>query len=105
MQPMCREVDLLHLLWRTFRSMACAKLTWSYEGTCQPGLNPRNPVVILAYLYQKPFTFGEVSTNFIRSARGVPQAVANLELVTAPDQALFGSRIETSCGPYAAKVG
>ena len=44
-------------------------------------------------------------SNFTRSARGVPQAVANLELVTAPDQALFGSRIETSCGPYAAKAG
>ncbi len=44
------------------------------------------------------------TTSFVRSARGVPQAVANLELVTAPDQALFGSRIETSCGPYAAKA-
>jgi len=40
----------------------------------------------------------------VRWPAGVPQAVANLELVTAPDQALFGSRIETSCGPYAAKV-
>lgn len=40
----------------------------------------------------------------VRWPAGVPQAIANLEVVTSPDQALFGSRVETSCGPYSAKV-
>lgn len=40
----------------------------------------------------------------VRWPAGVPQAIANLEVVTAPDQALFGSRVETSCGPYSSKV-
>ncbi|CAE7671972.1 desi2 [Symbiodinium pilosum] len=40
----------------------------------------------------------------IRWAAGMPQIIANLETVTAPDQALFGCRVETSCGPYGGKV-
>eukprot|EP00439_Symbiodinium_sp_Y106_P032779 s3419_g3.t3 len=36
--------------------------------------------------------------------QGMPQIIANMEIVTAPDQALFGSRVETSCGPYGGKV-
>lgn len=40
----------------------------------------------------------------IRWPAGMPQIIANMEIVTAPDQALFGSRVETSCGPYGGKV-
>ncbi|CAJ1345604.1 unnamed protein product [Effrenium voratum] len=37
-------------------------------------------------------------------ARGIPQIIADLEVVTSPDQALFGSRVETSAGPAGGKV-
>ncbi|CAK9098897.1 Deubiquitinase DESI2 (Desumoylating isopeptidase 2) (DeSI-2) (PPPDE peptidase domain-containing protein 1) (Protein FAM152A) [Durusdinium trenchii] len=40
----------------------------------------------------------------VRWPAGSQQIVSELEVVTAPDQALFGSRVETSCGPYAGKV-
>ncbi|CAJ1386645.1 unnamed protein product [Effrenium voratum] len=35
---------------------------------------------------------------------GIPQIIADLEVVTSPDQALFGSRVETSAGPAGGKV-
>lgn len=49
-------VYLLHLLSRTFCSMACAELTWSYEGIYYIHVNPfnpRNPAVILPFFIPK----------------------------------------------------
>lgn len=40
----------------------------------------------------------------LRWPAGTPKALAELEVISQPDEALFGSRVETSSGPYAAKV-